>query len=280
MSKSVKTWLIIAASLVVAGGMIFTGVMTVLKWDFTKLSTVNYETNEYKIGEDYKNISIITKTADVLFVTTKEETSVVCHEQKNMKHSVSVQNGTLLIEIKDTRNWYEHIGINFGTSKITVYIPKAHYGEISVKSSTGDIGIEKITANTLDLCVSTGGITVSEVDCSGDVKIKVSTGKTNLTDIKCKNLISGGNTGDVCLKNVIATEKFSIERSTGDIKLAASDAAEIFIKTDTGDVKGSLLSEKVFVAQTDTGRIDVPKTVTGGKCEISTDTGDIKITVN
>ena len=57
-------------------------------------------------------------------------------------------------------------------------------------------------------------------------------------------------------------------------------AAEILIKTDTGDVKGSLLSEKVFVVQTDTGSIDVPKTVSGGRCEITTDTGDIKISLH
>ena len=70
-----------------------------------------------------------------------------------------------------------------------------------------------------------------------------------------------------------------IKRSTGDVKFDGSDAAEIFIKTDTGDVTGSLLTDKVFITQTDTGNIDVPKTVNGGRCEISTDTGDIKISV-
>lgn len=44
-------------------------------------------------------------------------------------------------------------------------------------------------------------------------------------------------------------------------------------------MKGSLLSDKVFLMQTDTGEVDVPKTVTGGKCEIITDTGDIRIDV-
>jgi hypothetical protein len=38
-----------------------------------------------------------------------------------------------------------------------------------------------------------------------------------------------------------------------------------------------LLSEKVFITKSDTGRIDVPETVTGGKCKITTDTGSIRI---
>ena len=37
--------------------------------------------------------------------------------------------------------------------------------------------------------------------------------------------------------------------------------------------------EKVFLVQTDTGNVDVPRSVTGGACEITTDTGDVRITV-
>lgn len=319
MSKTTKTWLIIASSLVLVGCIIFGGVMTMFKWDFTKLSTVKYETNDYEINEDYKNISIVTKTADILFVPAENEKSLVeCFEQKKLNHSVAVKDDTLIIEVEDTRKWYDYVGINFGTPKITVYIPQGEYGVLSVKSSTGDveipkdfkfesidilgstgciknqasasevvkiktstgnIRIENVSAGALDLSVSTGGITVSEVTCEGDVKINVSTGKTKLTDAKCKNFVSKGNTGDISLKNVVAAENFSIERSTGDVKFDGADAAEIFIKTDTGNVSGSLLTDKVFIVHTDTGSIDVPKTTTGGKCEVNTDTGDIKINV-
>ena len=159
MSKRTKIWLITAASLVLVGCIIFGGVMTVLKWDFTKLSTVRYETNDYKINEEFKNISIVTRTADVVFVPSENEVAeVVCQEQINMKHSVRVQDGTLLVEIVDVRKWHEHIGINFGTSKITVYLPQDQYGVLSVKSSTGKIYIEKLNAEAVNLSVSTGKI--------------------------------------------------------------------------------------------------------------------------
>ena len=319
MRTRTKVWLIIAASFVLVGGIIFGGVMSMHKWDFTKLSTVKYETNNYEITENFNNISIITDTADVVFVPSEnQKASVVCHEQKNMKHSVTVQNGKLVIEIVDTRKWYEYIGINFGAPKITVYIPQGEYGALFVKSSTGNVEISKefkfesidisestgsvtnyasaseniiiktstgnirvenVSAGTLDLSVSTGGITVSNVTCEGNVKINISTGKTNLTNIECKNVVSNGNTGAISLKNVIAAEKFSIERSTGDVKFDGCDAAEIFVRTDTGDVTGSLLSNKVFVVEADTGSVDVPKTATGGKCEITTSTGDINISI-
>ena len=319
MRTRTKVWLIIATSFVLVGGIIFVGVMSMLEWDFTKLSTGKYETNDHEITENFKSISIITNTADIVLLPSENsKTSVSCYEQRNVKHLVAVNDGALVIKVVDTRKWHEHIGINFGTPKITVYIPQGEYGKLSIKSSTGDVEIpkefkfenidisestgnvtnyasasediiiktntgnihvENVSANTIDLSVSTGEVTASDVTCEGDVKINVSTGKTNLTNIRCKNIVSTGNTGAISLKNVIAAEKFSIERSTGDVKFDGCDAAEISVETDTGDVRGCLLTDKIFIVQTDTGNVNVPKTVTGGKCEITTSTGDINISI-
>lgn len=311
-----KIWLIISISLILIGCIIFTGVMMVLNWDFTKLSTVIYETNEYAIAENYKNISIVTDTADIVFIPS-ENSKITCYEQKNAKHSVTVKEDTLSIQLIDTRKWYEHIGINFGSPKITIHIPQCEYGTLLIKSDTGDteipqnfkfesidvsqstgdvktcassknvkiktstgnIDIKNATINSLNLFASTGNISLSDINCEEDIKIKVSTGKTNITNATCKNIVSSGSTGNLSLINVIAEENFNIERSTGDINFKECDANEIFVETDTGDVKGTLLSDKVFITSTDTGSINVPKSVVGGKCEISTDTGNITITV-
>ncbi len=314
-----KIWLITAAALVLLGCVIFGGAMSMLNWDFTKLSTSKMENNDYEIREDYRHISITANTADINIVPSdSSDTTVSCYEPEKSTHSVSVKDGTLVIEIVDTRKWYEYIGINIDVPKITVYIPKGEYGDLSVKSSTGnveipadfkfksidisqttgkvtnyasasekikikattgDICVENISAASLDLKVSTGKITAAGVICEGDVSVGVSTGKVVLTDIQCKSIKSGGDTGDIKLESVIAKEKLSVERSTGDVKLSGCDGAEIFIKTDTGDVLGSILSDKVFITKTDTGGVNVPKTTSGGTCEINTDTGDIDITI-
>lgn len=319
MCKKTSIWLIIAASLILIGGIIFGGVMAVLDWNFSGLSTVKYETNEYEIREDHHNITILTDTADIKFVVSENsESSVVCYEQKNALHTVTVKEDTLIIEVVNAKKWYEYIGVNFGSPKITVSIPRGEYGALSIRSDTGDVDIpkdfsfesidisestgdvinyasaskvkiqtstgnihiENVSANTVGLSVSTGRVTVSNVVCEDDLKIKVSTGKVSVTDTMCKNLVSNGNTGSIMMQNVVVSEKLSIQRSTGDVRFDMCDAAEIMVKTSTGDVKGSLLSDKVFITQTDTGSVRVPKTVTGGKCEISTDTGDIRISIS
>lgn len=323
MRMRTKVWLIIAASLVLIGGILFAGVMTTLKWDFVELATVKYETNTYEISEVFDGISINTDTADIAFVLSDDENCrVECHEEENVKHSVTVEDGTLTIELMDERTVYDfigYIGLNFGSPKIRVFLPKTEYASLLIKESTGDIEIpknlnfkdvdvslstgdvyfdasvgnmlkiktstgairvENIVAGSLDLTVSTGKVTVSGVICEGNVTVGVSTGKVKLTDITCKSVISNGSTGDISLDNVIAAEKFSIERSTGDVRFENSDATEIFVETDTGYVTGTLLTDKVFIIQTGTGNVDVPKTVDGGRCEIITDTGDIELDIH
>ena len=280
MSKTTKKWIIIAFSLLLVGSIIFAGVMTMLKWDFTKLSTDKYVTNKHIISDNFQNISILTDTADIeLIASENDQCLVVCYEEQNAKHSVIAEDGTLKISLKDNRKWYEHIGVSFCSPKITVYIPEREYGEVYVKASTGDIKAENVLAKGLEILVSTGRIEASNINCENDIKLSVSTGDTNLSDTKCKSLTSFGSTGDISLKNVIAKEKLSVKRSTGDIKLKGSDANELFITTDTGDIKGSLLSNKVFIANSDTGSVNVPKTTGGGKCEVITDTGDIKLEI-
>lgn len=319
MKKSTTIWLITAVCLILAGCIIFGSVMSVLGWDFKKLSTYKYETNSYEIAEKYTDIYIKADTANIIFVPSESgKTSVVCYEAENMEHKVSVRDNTLFIEAQDNRSWYEYIGIGFDTTKITVYLPAGEYGEltirastgkteipkdfsfedisitkstgsvslkasakddIKVKTATGNINVEGVSAESLTLSVSTGRITASGVKCSDDVEIEVSTGKTSLRDIECENLASNGSTGNIELISVVAKEKISIETSTGNISFESSDAAEVFVRTSTGNVSGTLLNEKVFIVSTDTGKVDVPKTAGGGICEITTDTGNIELRI-
>lgn len=320
MRKSTIIWLSIGGGLILLGALLFVIVMGANHWNFMKLGNVQYETNTYELNDVFQNIRIHTDTADIELVKSEDgKTKVVCRETPKCKHITAVNDGTLAIELNDTRKWYDYISFfNFDTTKITVYLPEDAYNDLTIKESTGKVTIPKgftfenlsiktstgdvncnssvsnlleiktstgkinlsdLSAGRIDLTVSTGNISASSIACAGEMRTRVSTGNVKLTDITCKNLISDGDTGNLTMKNVIAEEKFDIERSTGDVKFEKCDAAELFIETDTGNVKGSLLSEKVFIVRTDTGDIDVPKSVNGGRCEIETDTGNVKITI-
>ena len=152
-------------------------------------------------------------------------------------------------------------------------------GNTSIKRSTGDVVIDKINVSgDLSVETDTGKITVSDAVCI-DLEADVTTGKCNLSGINCRSFNSEGDTGDIEMTSLIANGKISIDRSTGDVSFDRCDATELEVKTDTGSVKGTLLSEKVFIAKSSNGRIEVPETIGGGKCKITTSTGNIKIEI-
>ena len=160
MSRTAKIWLITAAFLILVGCIIFLGVMTALKWDFMRLSTVEHQTVSYDISEEYGNIAVVSKTADIAIVPSENgNTSVVCYEDVKVSHSVSVKDGTLFIEVVDTRNWYEYIGVNFNTRRVTVYVPKGYNGALSIDTSTGNVDISReLSFESVGIAASTADI--------------------------------------------------------------------------------------------------------------------------
>lgn len=319
MKKRTIAWLVAAIVLVLVGGILFACAMTAMGWNFARLNTVEYETNTHEIREAFEDISIETSTADVLFVLSDDDVcKIVCREPKDDTHAVSVENGTLTISQGENRQPIR-INFTSAGTKITVYLPKAEYDSLFVKASTGDINVAKdltfrtievqvttgdvicsasaseaisvrtttgditmkgVSAESIALKVSSGKITANDIVCKSALHITVGTGDSYLTNVTCDKLSSDGNTGDISLKNVTAEKEFSITRSTGDVWFDRCDGGEIFVETSTGTIEGTLRSEKDFSAcRANTGTVRVPKTQSGGKCELVTNTGDIHVEI-
>ncbi len=310
-----KRWLIAATVLIVIGCALWGGVFGMTRQNIRTLFSGEFDTMEHAVSDAYENILLTTDTADITFQLAEDGvTRVVCREGEKVTHTVKVVDGVLRVELQDARRWYDHIRIAFGTPQITVFLPAGTYGDLAitsntsdvtvpsafafssvtveghtgkvsctasvagdlhVKTTTGNIAVEDASVGTLSLAVSTGKITLTNVTCEGDAAVVVSTGNAHVTALQCQNLTSTGNTGDLSMERVTVNGRMAITRSTGDIKMIRCDASEMAIRTGTGDVFGTLLSPKVFMAATDTGRVELPKTVTGGRCEIETSTGDI-----
>ena len=319
MSKATKIGLITATILVVIGAIIFTGVITMFNFDFSKLDTNNYETNTYNITEAFDNISIDVSVSEIKFLPADtEQCKIVCYEPAKQKHSATVQNSTLNISVNDTRKWYEHISISVASPKLTVYLPQDKYTSLTINNTTGSVTIPQnftfddmkikgstgnfdclascsnlidinlstgriklnnLKANNMTIACTTGSVNINSVNADGDIRIKTSTGAIKLSDINCANLTAKCTTGSTVLSNTIASENFAINSTTGSVKFESCDAENINIKTTTGSVSGTLRSDKIFITETTTGSVKVPKTTTGGICEVKTTTGSVKLAI-
>ncbi len=299
MSNTAKKWLFAAVVLVLVGAVIVCGAFAAIGFDFSKLSTYRFATSIYELDDDFDNILINTKNAEIAFFPSDDGLCrVECFEEEKTKHSVKAEENTLLIDISDSREWYDYIGIGFGTPTVKIYLPKDTYTSLSVTTVTGDIelpdsfGFEEVSitgktskiscfanvSESAELYTTTGDIILSS-DETETITLSATTGDITVIDTACNSLDAKNRTGETRLENVIAKKSITAENSTGGIYFESCDAAEITVETSTGDVEGTLLSGKTFVTDTRTGDVNVPRSVEGGKCKITTTTGDIEIEI-
>ncbi len=300
MKKSAIICMIVATALILAGSTLFVGTMCALGWDFGRLATSEYEAVTHEITDPFDKIAYEGDTADVTFALSEDGVCrVECRQRVDIPFTVSVEDGTLTVKALDNRRWYEHIGFDFGTTWVTVYLPQGvcpdltmrlstgdveisqglTFGDVDIKASTGDVTFRAQTCGDVIIKVSTGDVSLSSVT-PGNVDIQVSTGDISLSDVTCDSLTAEGDSSDLTLTRVNVAQRLWVKLDTGDVTLSGVDAGEIYIETDTGDVEGTLLSEKIFHVTTDTGDVDVPQGTTGGMCEITTDTGDVRIRIS
>lgn len=309
--------LIVAGVLVLAGVILVAIGIGMSRADWFGLISTESVENTHEIAQTFENISIDTDTAEVLLLAAEDGSCrVECCEQEKVYHTVTRKDGTLHIRVVDERKWYEHIQIVSPKMTVRVYLPGTEYGALDIATDTGRIEVcggivyssidlesdtglidcrasakgdvrlttdtgavraEGVEAKTLQLESDTGTVSLSHVNVQEGITVENGTGKILAEGVRAASLCAQSSTGRQHLSDVVATGEMRLRSGTGDIELKKSDAAELYIEANTGDVTASLLTPKICFASSDTGRVDVPKSTEGGRCEIETDTGSIQV---
>ena len=210
-----------------------------------------------------------------LFGTWGED-KVIVYLPKTEYDAISAESDTGDIKLLDDFS-FESISAKSDTGDILIRVSAKD--KIWTSTNTGDIVLDTASANDIHAETDTGLIMMSSVEANYFNGIETNTGEITFENCKAKTVEIISDTGDVTFRLSEAEESINIKTDTGNVIFDRADAGEIYVKTDTGNVKGTLLSDKVFLVETDTGKVNVPKTITGGRCEITTDTGDVNITV-
>lgn len=297
-----KKKLLLAVILLIVGVLLGIAALCLVDFDFSLLDTTEYVTETYDAVDDFADIQIHADISDIRFAVSDDfNCKVVSRHRDYMEFSAEVKNSVLVIRETDHREWYEQIGIFWGNSgEVTVYLPKGTYHSLFAETDTGDISVPReYTFDSAELHTDTGDIHYKG-GVEGDLKVETDTGdvilkgintpgnitlETDTGDVILEGINTTGNitletdTGDITLNNVIS-KKLKIEADTGDVKFNQCDAEHIKAETDTGDVTGSLLSTKIFIVDSSTGKVIVPESIGSDKCEIFSSTGDVLITVD
>ena len=166
-----------------------------------------------------------------------------------------------------------------GTSGSIEVMSVVATNDVEVNGSSGGIGVSKVECANISVANTSGVLRLSEIVATGDVNVKGTSGGVHLEDVECANLTGSNSSGKIYCTDVIASGDINLENSSGGIALEACDAANLELKTTSGSIRGTLLTEKIFVAEATSGSVDVPKTTSGGVCEVTTTSGSISLSI-
>ena len=307
--------IVIGAALLVAGGTIF-GLAAYKASQNSTIETKEYSATELgefnKFDIDLTIADLEFKTADAVKVVV-DETKYDVHTVEVSDNTLTVKGKDTRKWYEHIFNWNW-----FDRVKVTVYMPAGAYDNLKVrtatgnvtipsdytfasfnvdvdtgniknnakvtedikaKTSTGNIVMDGVEAKNMELKTSTGDVKMKNITLSGDFKAETSTGDYEIENMTCQNYTSKASTGHVEFKNVIVSDHIEIKNGTGHVRIIDSDANTLYVKTSTGSVNLTLLTNKIFAATSNTGRVNVPVSTTGGLCQIETSTGGITATI-
>lgn len=293
-----KKLTVIAVILLAAGLIIFSAAFAFAKFDFKALSSEEYITNTYYAENAFSDIEIDVDEFKVTLIPYDgDECKVVCTETEKLKINVQTENGILKITQEDNRNWTDHVGVFLVEETVDVYLSEKEYGTLRINNTSGSAVISdglvfselhtESTSGSVKCCAdadilsidnTSGSIKLEGVDAS-DINIKATSGSISLKSVEAENSITADASSGSITFDSVRCEALTVSASSGSVRLNDSDAADIDIRTSSGSVKGTLLSNKVFVTDTSSGSVDVPASFEGGKCYIKTSSGSIEISI-
>ncbi|MBR5791484.1 MAG: DUF4097 family beta strand repeat protein [Ruminiclostridium sp.] len=146
---------------------------------------------------------------------------------------------------------------------------------LTLQTASGDILAENVRAETMQAATASGTMTLNTVTVGENLVLDSSSGDLDLTNVECGELTANSSSGSMDWAGVLVWGTLRMDTASGDIRLMDCDASALYLSSSSGDISGTLKSEKVFQAHSDSGDVNVPHSVSGGLCEIHTSSGNI-----
>ena len=272
------------------------------KWYESSFTFSKLKIDIYLPEEGVRSLMIVGDTGDVnvggkfsfSYVTIGADTSDISFAG-TVENQLKIETDTGDVKIEDVKSGDVDIKVSTGDINIEnleckslktigttgdIEIEKlTSSGAVDIERSTGDVVMDIASVGSLSVKTGSGSIALHSITCPDELGVAVNTGDAYISSSTAKSFTSTGNTGNLNMSTFLVEGTMNIERNTGDVKLNRCDAGEVYVTTDTGDVVGSFISDKIIFASSNTGKIDVPKSTVGGKCEITTTTGKIIISI-
>ncbi len=212
----------------------------------------------------------------------KYEIEILSYKELEKGFTYKVQNNKLLI--KSDRSFGRFFNISLGEipkTKIKIYYPKdITFNTINVTNEFGDIHVDRIKSNHLNIYSEDGDITTTNVKID-KFEIKNNFGDIFASNVEAKNVVIKMGDGDLqCMKVVADTT--TITNQFGNIDLSDLSSNGLTIKSNDGDIKiqGLLLGKSSIASNFGDVNLQVTNKESELNYNINNSFGDIMVNEN
>ena len=128
---------------------------------------------------------------------------------------------------------------------------------LSVKLSSGNVGLDECRASSFSMNVSSGELQAEKLACE-TLSVKLSSGNVGLDECRVSSFSMNVSSGSATLSDTVAAGHTEIKLSSGSVTLRGFDSKTAEIKVSSGNVKGTILTAKKFETEKSSGTIWVP----------------------
>ena len=218
----------------------------------------NGETKTTDITDAFEDIALSVISAEINFkVTDTAAPKVTYTSHSDCDCEVYVKDKVLVINEKKNVFTLFSFGFLFGKNELTVELPKAQYGNVSINSVSGGGNFSGLTAESLTFNTTSGDFNISAF---------------------AKTLAISSVSGNMQMSNPLTDEcdSFSLRTTSGRYSISGFKTKQFEVKTISGDVEISGISGKGSLNMT-SGDVDISFAEWNDDISVSTISGDVDI---
>jgi len=151
---------------------------------------------------------------------------------------------------------------------------------LTLQTASGDILAENLRAESIQVNTASGTVTLNTVTVGENLGLDSSSGDLDLTNVECGELTANSASGTMDCTGMLVMGTLRMDTASGDIRLMDCDASTLYLTSSSGDITGTLRTDKVYQAHSDSGEVEVPFSTVGGLCEIHSSSGNIWFTAD
>ncbi len=283
-----KIFVVLGGILLCVGTVFFVVGMTLVNWDFDRLSNVLYEQKQYvqqdetpieRLIFDYPSACVtLTFSPEASRLSMSYPVRVNANGDEMSSIEIIEQDGTLTVS--ETIRFPQFLQWETKTPELTVILPERTYAELSVRAARGICATGLQASERIAFASDYGNVEVSDLSAPS-IQLTADAGNVLAASVRAESVLLRSDCGNVEGKNIAAEHLLELYSKLGNV-LADDVSSEgaLRMESECGNcvLRGACTAKDASV-EVDLGNICVDGILSASQIDLTNDCGNVEGTI-